>query len=80
MPNEASFLRRYDEFRAATGALVDMPLQTIDLLFRMLRQNNGRLSRRAREREFAELTEAEAQRIEEIYSQTFEQPNANAAT
>jgi Fic/DOC family len=80
LPNEASFLRRYDEFRAATGALVDMPLQTIDLLFRMLRQNNGRLSRRAREREFAELTEAEAQRIEEIYSQTFEQPNANAAT
>jgi hypothetical protein len=35
------------------GALIDMPDQTIDLLFRMLRQNNGRLSRRAREREFA---------------------------
>ena len=80
LPNEASFLRRYDEFRAAIGALIDMPDQTIDLLFRMLRQNNGRMSRRAREREFAQLTDAEAQRIEEIYGRTFEQPNANAAT
>ena len=46
----------------------------------LLRQNNGRMSRRAREREFAQLTDAEAQRIEEIYGRTFEQPNANAAT
>jgi hypothetical protein len=74
LPNEASFLRRYDEFRAATGALIDMPDQTIDLLFRMLRQNNGRLSRRAREREFAQLTDVEAQRIEEIYCQTLRSP------
>jgi Fic/DOC family len=72
LPNEARFLRRYDQFRAATGALIDMPDQTIDLLFRMLRQNNGHLSRRAREREFAQLTDPEAQRIEEIYGQTFE--------
>jgi hypothetical protein len=50
-----------------------MPDQTVDLLFRMLRQNAGRLSRRAREREFAQLTEAEAQRIEEIYGNTFGQ-------
>ena len=74
LPNEALFLRRYDQFRGATGALVDMPDQTIDLLFRMLRQNDGRLSRRARQSEFAQLTDAEAQRIEQIFGETFEQP------
>jgi hypothetical protein len=79
LPNEALFLRRYDQFRGATGALVDMPDQTIDLLFRMLRQNDGRLSRRARQREFAQLTDAEAQRIEQIFGETFEPPNANSA-
>ena len=79
LPNEVLFLRRYDQFRGATGALVDMPDQTIDLLFRMLRQNDGRLSRRARQREFAQLTDAEAQRIEQIFGETFEQPNANSA-
>lgn len=72
LPNEAGFLRRYDAFRAAVGVIIDMPDQTIDLLFRMLRQNNGRLSRRAREREFAELTDAEAQRVEDTYGSTFD--------
>jgi hypothetical protein len=70
LPSEAAFLRRYDAFRAAVGALVDMPDRTIDLLFRMLRQHGGRLSKRALEREFAELTHAEMQRIEEIYGAT----------
>lgn len=78
LPNEAGFLRCYDAFRAAVGAIIDMPDQTIDLLFRMLRQNNGRLSRRAREREFAELTNAEARQIEEIYGNSFDQDQAPA--
>lgn len=71
LPGEAAFLRRYDAFRAAVGAMIDMPDQTVDLLFRMLRQNNGRLSRRAREREFARLTDAEARRVEEVYANSF---------
>jgi hypothetical protein len=70
LPNETAFLRRYDAFRAAVGMLIDMPDRTVDLLFRMLRQNAGHLSRRAREREFAQLTDTEAQRIEEIYGDT----------
>jgi Fic/DOC family len=80
LPNEVSFLRRYDQFCSAVGALIDMPNQTVDLLFRTLRQNNGRLSRRAREREFAQLTNEEARRIEEIYGETFEQPDVKTAT
>ena len=40
-----------------------MPDRTIDLLFRFLHQNGGQLSKRAREQEFAQLTDAEADRI-----------------
>jgi hypothetical protein len=39
----------------------------MDLLFRFLRQNDGTLSKRAREREFAGLTDAEAAEIQAIY-------------
>lgn len=68
LPNEAAFLRRYDEFRSKVEALVDMPGKTIDLLFRMLRQNKGRLSKRGREREFAQLTAQEVHQVEEAYA------------
>jgi hypothetical protein len=79
LPNETAYLRRYDAFRAAVEAMIDMPDSTIDLLFRMLRQNGGKLSKRAREREFARLTDDEARRIEDIYSSTFNADERSAA-
>lgn len=72
LPRETEFLARYDRFRARIETLVDMPERTLDLLFRFLRQNNGRLSRRAREQEFASLTEAEASATEEAYREIFQ--------
>jgi len=71
LPAEAGFLRRYDGFRRDIEALFDMPERAIDLLFRFLHQNDGRLSQRAREREFAELREGEAERVEAIYREHF---------
>jgi len=71
LPNETTFLRRYDEFRSQVEAVLDMPERTIDLLFRFLHQNGGRMSNRAREREFKELTEQEAERIEDQYRMIF---------
>ena len=44
-----------------------MPDRTAGLLFRFLHQNVGVLSKRAREEEFASLTEAEAAQAEEAY-------------
>jgi len=52
--------------------VVDMPERTFDLLFRFLRQGAGTLSKRAREREFAALTEVEVRRIEALYRDAFE--------
>ena len=71
LPAETAFLRRYDLFRHQVDALLDMPDNMIDLLFRFLHQNRGRLSSRARSREFKELTAPEAERIESIYGEIF---------
>lgn len=76
LPNETDYLRRYDIFRAGIEAMIDMPDQTIDLLFRMLRQNGGQLSQRARQTEFAQLTPDEALKAEQIYAQAFEAANS----
>ena len=59
LPSETEFLRRDDEFSERVGTIVDMPASMVDLLFRFLEQNKGRLSNRAREGEFAELTARE---------------------
>ena len=71
LPAETEYLRRYDAFRAGVEAIVDMPEQTVDLLFRMLRQNNGSLSQRARQREFRQLTNDEALAVEALYGRAF---------
>jgi hypothetical protein len=71
LPQETEFLRRYDRFRTEVDMMIDMPEGTINLLFRFLNQNGGRLSQRAREREFEALTEEEAERIEALYGEFF---------
>jgi hypothetical protein len=72
LPAETRFLQRYDDFRRQVEAFLDMPERLIDLLFRFLSRNDGRLSQRARAQEFSALTDEEAQRVETIYSQSFE--------
>ena len=70
LPHETDFLRRYDQFRERIQAIVDMPAGTIDLLFRFLQQN-GKLSQRGREQEFARMTDAEVVSAEEAYAAAF---------
>jgi hypothetical protein len=67
LPHETSLLQAYDCFTARIQELADMPSSTLDLLFRFLRQNNGAISKRAREREFAQLTDDEVEQVEAIY-------------
>ncbi len=74
LPTEADFLRRHDRFRNRATMVVDMPERTLDLLFRFLHQNGGRLSERARSSEFEDLSDAETQRIEGIYHEEFGPP------
>jgi hypothetical protein len=51
--------------------MVDMPERTFNNLFGFLRQNGGRLSRRARENEFAMLTPDEVEKIGDLYDASF---------
>ena len=71
LPKETAYLRSYDRFRASVQAMIDMPDMKLDLLFRMLQQNGGKLSQRARENEFNLLTADEAIKLEQIYTQEF---------
>lgn len=73
LPAEAKFLQRYDSFRKGVEAFLEMPDRTTDLLFRFLRQGDGKLSKRGRENEFKALTEDEVSKVEEIFGQAFEE-------
>ncbi len=70
LPEEARFLQLYDEFCAGLETVVDMPNRSVDLLFRFLRRNNGKFSKRALTEEFIELTEREVGQIERLYADT----------
>ncbi len=69
LPQEIRFLERYDRMKSAIRDRFDMPEHTSDLLIRFLRQNNGVLSKRAREREFQALTADECRELEELYAE-----------
>jgi hypothetical protein len=71
LPDETRFLQNFDRFRALVESIVDMPDRTLDSLFGFLRQNRGRLSKRARGKEFAALTDDETRRIEQAYIDHF---------
>lgn len=71
LPREIDFLACYDRFRGVVETFIDMPGRTLDLLFRSLHQNGGHLSKRAREREFAKLTDAEVRSLEDAYAEIF---------
>jgi hypothetical protein len=71
LPDETSFLKNFDQFRAGIANMIDMPERTLNNLFGFLRQNNGQLSRRAQDNEFAELKAEEVRQIEELYRASF---------
>jgi len=72
LPAEVAWLEGYDEFsRRAQEVVADMPARTIELLVGFLEQNDGRLSKRAREREFEALDPDEVRGVEELYAECF---------
>jgi len=71
LPEEAYFLERNYRFCLNGESLVDMPSKTLDLLFRFLHQNEGKLSQRARKLEFALLSDDEVVAVECFYEGLF---------
>lgn len=71
IPEEISYLIKYDEFKKFLDNEFEMPDKTVAILVRFLEQNNGKFSKKAREKEFAELTDLEVHEIENYFALCF---------
>jgi Fic family protein len=71
IPEEVRYLEKYDQMTTWLTEQFDMPERTMALLIRFLEQNGGRLSKKARENEFAALQEEEVGVIEAKYGEVF---------
>lgn len=72
IPQEVEYLQKYDALKAWLDDRFEMPDKMVAMLIRFLEQNNGKLSKRAREKEFKDLITSEIQKIEEQYQIYFE--------
>lgn len=71
IPQELAYLTNYDEFKEVIDEEFEMPDRLIALLVKFLGQNNGTLSKRAKEKEFSALSEKEVKSIEKTYREIF---------
>jgi len=71
IPAEVEYLRQHDAMKRFVDDACDMPDRTVDLLIQFLHQGKGRLSARARSKEFSALTDQEVARIEKTYATIF---------
>ena len=71
LPDEVEYLRQYDEMKAFVNDCIDMPDRTASLLINFLHQNDGKLSNRARNKEFSALTDEEVQAFENKFEEIF---------
>lgn len=71
IPEEISYLQRYEEYKIFLDDKFEMPDKLVNLLVRFLDQNEGKLSKRAREKEFALLNDSEVDELEKQYIRIF---------
>ena len=72
IPTEVRYLERYEEFKRFIDDDYEMPDRLISLLVSFLRKGEGKLSKRALEKEFSELNDKEIQDIETTFQEIFE--------
>lgn len=71
IPTEIDYLSKFDLFKQYLDKEFGIPDKTIALLTLFLEQNEGKLSKRAKENEFSKLTNEEINTIEVAYSNIF---------
>jgi Fic family protein len=72
IPTEVNYLQQYDAMKRYLDDALQMPDKTVAMLIRFLEQNDGKISKRALEKEFEALTAEEVKEIEEKYALYFE--------
>lgn len=71
IPQEVKYLEKYDRFKRFIDDEFEMPDKMVATLVRLLEQNEGKLSKKALEKEFAQLTVEEVEEIEKVYNEIF---------
>ncbi len=72
IPQEVDYIQKFDAMSFWLDNEFQMPDKTIALLVRLLEQGNGKLSKRAKEKELPPFTEKEIEDIEKKYAFYFE--------
>ncbi len=72
LPNEIDILRRRDEARTRIAEIIDLPDRIMQNLISMILNNEGKLSKRRRDKDFAALTDHEVGQIEAICAGCFD--------
>ncbi|WP_010664233.1 Fic family protein [Marinilabilia salmonicolor] len=71
IPQEVKYLAQYDRFKHFLDDEFEMPDKTVALLVRFLEQNEGKLSKRAKDKEFSDLSDSEIGIIEKVFADVF---------
>lgn len=71
LPQELDYLKKHDRALERIMNKVEMPDQLAKQFILFARQNDGKISRKRREREFAKLSEEEIKDLEEIVEEEF---------
>jgi len=72
IPSEIKYLMQYDTFKNYLEEEFEMPDKLVAMAVHFLDQNNGKLSKRARDKEFNGLTEKEILNLEARYKEVFQ--------
>ncbi|WP_233208007.1 Fic family protein [Siphonobacter sp. BAB-5405] len=71
IPEEVAYLQQYDQLKSYLDDAFEMPDDLVALLVRFLEQGNGKLSERAKAKEFKALTASEVGAIEQVFQEIF---------
>jgi len=76
IPEELDYLEKYDRMTQYINNYLSLPDTKVDLLIKFLDQNNGKLSKNKRKKEFADFTEEEISSIEKNFQLIFKNEGA----
>lgn len=71
LPDEVDYLVRHNQMKTYIEERFDMPDRIVELLINFLHNGKGKLSKRAREKEFQALRDDEAHDLEQAYIEFF---------